>query len=187
MKRFALVMLLFCTSTANAADTVGVADTKMPLDVKASQARFSVKHILIERVSGSIPIVSADIEVGADGLTPTSVDATLDPSRIDTGDSDRDGALTGSDWFDTKRFPLWTFKSDRIIANPDKTYSISGTLTIHGVGIPVTLATVLVRKAPYPLYHATTIVDRHAFGMVVTRTDPLIGNDVAIDLDIQAK
>ncbi len=186
MIRLALAFMLLCSSVASAADTIVLSNPNVPLDVKASHATFSVQHLLIEHVKGSVPIVSAAMTLAADGLTPTSVEATLNPAHIDTGDEDRDGALTGSDWFDIKKFPLWTFKSDHVVANADGSYAIAGTLKIHGVEVPVTLATSLVRKAPHPLYHATTTVDRHAFGMVVTRVDALVGSDVTISLDVQA-
>jgi polyisoprenoid-binding protein YceI len=177
-----LALMLVCTAAARAAG-----DDVRPVDVKASHAAFSVQHVLVERVTGSVPIVSGDVTVGADGAAPLAVDATLDPARVDTGDGDRDGDLVGSDWFDTKKFPLWTFKSSRVIANPDGTFAIAGILTVHGVGVPVVLATSLVHRTPHPAYHATTTVDRHAFGMVVTRTDALVGNEVDIVIDAQTK
>jgi polyisoprenoid-binding protein YceI len=182
MKRFFfLIVLVACGSGAWAAD-----DTRA-VDVKASHATFAVQHALIERVTGSVPIVSANVTVGADGTTPAAVDATLDPAHINTGDGDRDGDLIGSDWFDTKKYPLWTFKSSHVAANPDGTFAIAGVLTVHGVGVSVTLTASLVHGAPHPAYHAVTMVDRHAFGMVVTRTDALVGNDVTILLDVQTK
>lgn len=143
--------------------------------------------MLIERVNGDVPIVSGSVGVAADGVTPTTVDAALDPAHINTGDSDRDGDLTGTDWFDTKAFPRWTFKSDRIETNAEGTYSVRGILTIHGTPVPVTLATTLVHGAPHPAYRATAKIDRHAFGMTVTRTDALIGNEIEIELDVQTK
>jgi polyisoprenoid-binding protein YceI len=187
MKRLVFALLLVCLSAASAAETVELSGATLPLDVKASRAKFNVQHLLIEHVSGSVPIVSAEITLGADGVSPVAVNATLDPTHINTGDEDRDGAITGSDWFDTKKFPLWTFTSDHVAKNPDGTYGISGTLTIHGVAVPVTLLTTLVQASPRPRYHATVTVDRHAFGMVVTRVDALVGKDVTIDLDVQVK
>ena len=177
--RFLLAALLLCTAVAQASD-----DT-LTVEVKASRATFFVRHALIQRVTGTVPIVAAEVAVGADGTTPVAVDATLDPARIDTGDGDRDGDLTGPDWFDTKRFPRWTFKSNRSVAKSDGTYAVYGILTVHGVGVPVILATSLVRGTPHPAYHATTTVDRHAFGMVVTRTDALVGTEITIVLDVQ--
>jgi hypothetical protein len=49
------------------------------------------------------------------------------------------------------------------------------------------LTTTLVKTGTHLSYHATTTVDRHAFGMVVTRVDGLVGKDVSIVLDVQAK
>jgi polyisoprenoid-binding protein YceI len=184
MKRylFFVLFLLACGAAARAAD-----DTRA-VDVKASHATFAVVHALIERVTGSVPIVAANVTLGADGGgTPIAVDATLDPAHINTGDGDRDGDLVGSDWFDTKKFPLWTFRSSRVTPNADGTFSIAGVLTVHGVGVPVTLAASLVHGGAHPAYHATTTVDRHAFGMVVTRTDVLVGNEITIVLDVQTK
>jgi polyisoprenoid-binding protein YceI len=179
--RSLILLVLACTTVARAADDAVTVDTK------ASRATFAVQHVLIERVTGTVPIVSAQLTVGADGATPTAVEATLDPSRINTGDGDRDGDLVGSDWFDTKKFPRWTFKSERVATNPDGTFAIAGVFTAHGVGVPVTLATSLVHGAPHPAYHATATVDRHAFGMVVTRTDALVGNTITITIDVLTK
>jgi polyisoprenoid-binding protein YceI len=182
MKRVFFVICLFVSGAA-----AGAADEARPVDVKASHATFAVQHALIERVTGSVPIVSADVVVAADGTTPTAVDATLDPAHINTGDGDRDGDLVGSDWFDTKKFPLWTFKSNRVTPGADGTFAVAGVLTVHGVGVPVSLTTMLVHGAPHPAYHAVTTVDRHAFGMVVTRTDALVGTQISIVLDVQTK
>jgi polyisoprenoid-binding protein YceI len=182
MRRLFFVPLFVCATFGPAA-----ADQTLTVDVKASRATFTVAHVLIEKVHGNVPIVSADIVVGPDGTTPSAVDATLDPARIDTGDSDRDGDLIGSDWFDTRKFPLWTFKSTHVAPNSGGTFTIAGELTVHGVGVPVALTASLVRGGAHPAYRAVTTVDRHAFGMNVTRTDALVGNEVSVVLDIQTK
>jgi polyisoprenoid-binding protein YceI len=180
-RSFFVMFALACGAAAQAAD-----DSRA-VDVKASHATFAVQHALIERVTGSVPIVAANVTLSANGTTPVAVDATLDPAHINTGDGDRDGDLIGSDWFDTKKFPLWTFKSSRVTPNADGTFGIAGVLTVHGVGVPITLAGSLVHGEPHPAYHATATVDRHAFGMVVTRTDALVGNEITIVLDVQTK
>ena len=182
MRRLVFVLLFACATFGPAA-----ADQTLTVDVKASRATFTVTHVLIEKVNGNVPIVSADVMVGPDGATPSAVDATLDPARIDTGDSDRDGDLIGSDWFDTGKFPLWTFNSTHVTPNAGGTFTIAGVLTIHGVGVPVVLTASVVHGGGHPAYHAVTTVDRHAFGMHVTRTDALVGNEVSIGLDIQTK
>jgi polyisoprenoid-binding protein YceI len=170
-----------------AAATLGatIVASTLPIDTHASHATFSVAHVLIQNVTGRIPIVSGSIETMSDGTTPEAVQATLDPRHIDSGDSDRDGDLQGPDWFDTAHYPQWTFASTSIRTTGPGAYDIAGTLTIHGVGAPIDLITTLVHGGPHPAYRAVTHVDRHAFGMTKTRVDGLVGSDVTIVLDIR--
>jgi polyisoprenoid-binding protein YceI len=151
------------------------------IDPAHSRASFSVSHVMVARVTGTVPIVAGTITLAPDGVTPVAVNAVLDPRRLSTGDPDRDGDLQGDGWFDSKKFSTWNFKSDAVTLGPNATLSIAGTITIHGVTRPVTLA---VTVAPAMGYHATAHLDRHQFGMKAGRMDSLIGSDVTIDLDI---
>lgn len=182
--RLGLVLAIFASACALPRVASG-ADQPRAIDVRASHAIFSVQHLLVQRVSGQLPIVAGTVDLASDGFTPTAVKATLDARRIDTGDGDRDGDLQGTDWFDTRRYPLWTFVSSHIETTAPGAFLIGGMLTIHGMSTPVTLATTLVRDAGSSTYHALAHVDRHLFGMVVTRADGMIGSDVTIVLDIR--
>ena len=157
--------------------------TVAPIDAAHSRAEFAVQHIFIARVRGSVPIVSGSVTLGDDG--PTEVQATLDPKGLSTDDRDRDGDLQGPDWFDTKNFPTWQFKSTRVVPGKDGAFSLEGDLTIHGVTQPVVLQVTTLRTLPHPAYRAVGHVDRHAFGMKMTRSDGLIGTDVELTLDVQ--
>jgi polyisoprenoid-binding protein YceI len=163
------------------------ANTVRTIDPRASRATFTVGHLLVDRVRGRIPIAVGSVELGVDGTTPVAIDATLDPKRIDSGDGDRDGSLQGSDWFDTKRFPTWTFHSTQIAPADGGGFAVEGLLTIHGTSVPVHLAVSVTNGPSGPVYHAVTHVDRHAFGMAVTRFDAAIGSDIAIDLDVRLR
>jgi polyisoprenoid-binding protein YceI len=179
-KKMMVAGLLMGSLTA-AFGSIACAD-ELKIDAAHSHANFSVNHVMIERVTGTVQIVSGTITTGPDGVTPAAVSAVLDPRRLSTGDPDRDGDLQGDGWFDTKKFPTWDFKSSAITPGPNGTFTIAGTLTIRGVGQPVTLLTTVV---PHKGYRAVTHVDRHAFGMKIGRTDSLVGTDVTINLDIQ--
>jgi len=61
------------------------------------------------------------------------VTAVLDATRIRTGDDDRDGVLQTPDWFDTAKFPTWTFTSTKISPSGSDAFSMDGLLTMHGV------------------------------------------------------
>jgi polyisoprenoid-binding protein YceI len=150
----------------------------------ASTATFSVEHIYVERVNGSVPIVQGEIYLQQGTVIPLGVYAVLDPTKIKTGEDDRDGALQSPDWFDTKKFPTWTFQATKIVPSGTSAFSLDGTLTIHGVARTEHLDVTVSGTPEHPHYHAVGKIDRHAFGMHVTRLDPVVGNDVDVALDV---
>jgi polyisoprenoid-binding protein YceI len=163
------------------------ADDVRAIDTTHSKVAFALGHLYVTRVTGDLPITAGTVTVPADSLVPSAVNATLDPRRIKTGDDDRDGELQGTDWFDTKRFPAWTYRSTRIAPGPNGSFSVEGTLTVRGVGAPLLLTGTATGTPSKPLYHAVGHVDRHAFGMPPTRTDALVASDVEITLNVMLK
>ena len=162
-------------------------DDMRSIDLAKSQAKFSVQHIFVETVTGTVPISSGSVELATGSSVPVSIKAKLDPSRIKTGEDDRDGALQTSDWFDTKKFPAWTFVSSKITPGAGGAFGVDGMLTIHGVSVAEHLDVTTTGDTTHPAYNAVGHIDRHAFGFAVTRLDPVIGNPVAIDLHIELK
>jgi polyisoprenoid-binding protein YceI len=154
------------------------------IDAAASKAHFSIAHIFVERVTGTIPISSGTVELAAGSPVPLSVTAVLDPAKIQTGDSDRDASLGSPDYFDVKAYPTWTFASTKISASGPSAFGMDGTLTIHGVARPEHLEVTVAGTAAAPLYHAVGRIDRHAFGMKGARLDPVIGDSADVTLDI---
>jgi polyisoprenoid-binding protein YceI len=152
-----------------------------------SHVDFSVTHVYVEHVNGSVPIIAATVLLPPGSLVPTSILATLDPKHIETHDPDRNGVLQGPEWFDTKRFPIWNFTSTKITAKADGSgFIVEGTLTIHGATQPATLDATTI-PGRNPRVHAVGHVDRHAFGMRVTPMDGTIGGDVEFSMDIELR
>ncbi len=156
------------------------------IDPAKSAVHFSVEHIFVEHVTGSVPVVRGTIDIPSGSGVPAKIDAVLDATRIKTGDDDRDGVLQTADWFDTETYPTWTFTSTRIVDAPDG-FGVDGLLTVHGVTQPEHLDVTISGDATHPAYHAVGRIDRHAFAMSKTRLDPVIGNPVDIVLDIRVK
>ena len=73
----------------------------LAIDPAKSNVTFSVQHIFVERVNGSLPVLSGTIDLAEDSLVPSSVTAVLDATKLKTGDPDRDGVMGTPDWFDT--------------------------------------------------------------------------------------
>jgi polyisoprenoid-binding protein YceI len=157
------------------------------IDAAKSKASFSVPHVFVDRVTGTVPIVGGTVVLAPDSAIPVSVTADLDPSKIASGDRDRDAALMSADFFDVKADPLWTFTSTKITPAGTTAFGIDGTLTMHGVSVIEHLDATIRGDAAHRLYHAVGHIDRKAFHMSVTRLDPVIGNVVDVTLDIDLK
>jgi polyisoprenoid-binding protein YceI len=169
-------------SMARADDTVARA-----IDVVKSKATFGVQHIYVTHVNGTVPIIGGTVTLPANGTLPVAVTAELDPSKVKSGDPDRDGALVSPDFFDVKAFPTWTFTSTKITPVTATAFGVDGALTLHGVTVPEHLDVTVQGDATHPIYHAVGHIDRQAFHMSVTRLDPVIGKIVDVTLDIVLK
>ena len=154
------------------------------IDPAHSHAQFSVSHIWVERVTGTVPIVRGSVMLAEGSAIPTEVTAVLDATRLLTDEPDRDRALKSPDFFNTDKFPQWTFASTKVVPASARAFEVDGNLTIHGVARLEHMNVTVSGTPADPVYHAITQIDRHAFGMAVTRLDPTIGGTVDVTLDV---
>jgi polyisoprenoid-binding protein YceI len=178
----AAVAFVAAIACARAADGVPHA-----IDPVKSKVAFSVAHIFVERVTGTIPIAGGTLVIAPDTVIPTSLSAELAAANVKSGDGDRDASLQSPDFFDAKEFPTWTFVSTKITPLNATSFGVDGTLTIRGTPQPQHLDVSVHGDALHPLYHAVGHVDRKAFHMPITRLDPVIGATVDITLDVVTK
>ena len=166
---------------------LGATPTSRPIDVAKSHASFSIAHIWVERVKGTVPIVAGSVTLAPGSTIPTSATAVFDAARIATDEPDRDRALESPDFFDAAKFPTWTFTSTKIVAKRGNEFEMDGDLTLHGVTQPEKLNVTVSGSVALPVYHAVGQIDRRAFGMAITRLDPTIGTtaDITIDVTLQ--
>lgn len=85
-------------------------------------------------------------------------------------------------FLDVKRFPAWTFASTRIVPEKLRAFGMDGNLTVHGVTQPEHLEVTVSQGPAGTVYRASAQIDRHAFGMPITRLDPVIGSSVDVTL-----
>lgn len=180
--RFAVTFALSAAALGGVA--LGDDSTPHAIDVARSRATFTISHVFVEHVSGSIPIISGTVTLRPGSAIPVSVVAVLNPGKVSSGDPDRDASLASPDFFDARKFPTWTFASSKITPHGKDGFGVDGTLTLHGATEPEHLEVNVVPDPAHIAYHATGEVDRRGFGMAVTRLDPVIGTTAAIVLDI---
>jgi polyisoprenoid-binding protein YceI len=157
------------------------------VDLTASKVQFSIQHIFVQHVIGTVPILSGSVILSGDAAIPSSVQAVLDATKVSTDDPDQTSCIRSADYFDVKQFPSWTFTSTKITPHGAAAFGMDGTLTIHGVAQPEHLDVTIGGDASHPTYHAVGEIDRHAFGMKGTRLDPVIGGTADVTLDITLK
>jgi polyisoprenoid-binding protein YceI len=177
-----------------AALTATAAASTISGDPGHSSAQFSVKHLAITTVTGTIPVLAWSATT-TPALIPDSIVATLDAKSIDTRNSDRDKDLRGNAWLNVDKYPTITFKSMKIVPGPNNTFKATGDLTINGITKPATLdgefegSVVDGYGNKRAGYTATTTVDRRDFGLNFGVTTPggslVVGNNVT--LTIQAE
>lgn len=191
---FCSVVLFASTALAGP----GVSSTRfadMPAGAYVSdQAHTSVTAKLLHLgfSSYTLRFDKVDAQFHFDPAAPATsrIVVSIDPASIDTGSKGFDAQLTGKDWFDAADYPTISFTSDSIDPGDGQRGTVTGTLTIHGVSKPVTLAVTfngvggdLIPFVTRVGFSATTTIKRSDFGL--TRFPGLVGDDVQLDVEIE--
>ncbi len=165
--------------------------TTYQLDPTHTYPSFAVDHfggVSIWR--GKFTKSSGSVTLDVAKKTGT-VDVSIDPTSIDTGNTLLDQNLRGKDGFDTKAFPSVTYKGDRIEFDGDRPAEVVGALTLHGVTRPVNLKIESFKCIVNPYFkrevcgvEASAQFNRADFGIDVGRK---LGFDMATKLQIQAE
>ncbi len=111
--------------------TQDIASGTWAIEPAHSEVGFTVRHLGLSKVRGRFNSFTGTVQVGADATT-TSVTAEVDLSSVDTNNTDRDGHLRSSDFFNAEADPKMTFVSTAVTAD-----SLAGNLTINGVTKPI--------------------------------------------------
>ncbi|MFM0309047.1 YceI family protein [Paraburkholderia sp. RL17-383-BIF-A] len=80
-----------------------------------------------------------------------TVDVTVDPASIDTGNSKLDEHLKTDALFDVAKYPSVTYKGTEIKFDGDKPVEVIGNLTMHGVTKPLNLKIESFKCMPHPV------------------------------------
>jgi polyisoprenoid-binding protein YceI len=165
------------------------------IDPNHSRITFSVRH-LFSKVPGNFDTFTGTIRFDPDDPSSASTQVEIDAKSVDTKVERRDDDLRSPNFFDVEKYPTITFTSTGVKDLGGGKLQVAGTLTMHGVTKPVTLATTVLGSGPAMNgqvragFEATTTLDRKEYGIVWNRQldqgGMLLGDDVAIELDIEA-
>jgi polyisoprenoid-binding protein YceI len=166
------------------------------IDTNHSSAGFSVKHMMVSTVRGTLGPIKGTIVYDGKSVESITADVTIDVTAINSGSASRDRDLKGEGFFDVVRYPTATFKSRRVEAAGPGRFKLVGDLTLHGVAKEVTLNV----EGPSPAVKnqqgglkvgasATTMLNRRDFGLQynsMVEAVPVVGDEVQVTIDIEA-
>ena len=111
-------------------------------------------------------------------------------TSIDTDNDRRDDHLRSADFFDAEKYPSITFQSTSFEKTGDKTFKLTGDLSMHGVTKPVTLEGtvngIITDQRSQKLkagLKLTGTVDRLEFG--VGSDTPTLGDEVELTIHLE--
>jgi polyisoprenoid-binding protein YceI len=103
------------------------------VDKAQAKLGFTITHMMVSDVEGWFKSFDAKITSTKDDFSDAVVELTADVSSINTDNDQRDKHLKSPDFFDVEKYPTITFKSKSFKKVDDKSYKITGDLTMHGV------------------------------------------------------
>jgi polyisoprenoid-binding protein YceI len=165
------------------------------IDLAHSNVTFSVKHMMVTTVRGSLKISDGTLDFDPEHPDRSRVAVQLDAASIDTGAEGRDAHLRSADFLDVEAFPTIEFRSTRVERH-GADYRIHGELTLHGETRPVTLEAEYAGVVPNlqggrrAAFSATTRINREEFGLrwnvALEQGGWLVGKELKIEIDLAA-
>jgi polyisoprenoid-binding protein YceI len=165
------------------------------IDPSHTAVNFSVKHMMLSTVRGSLGKVRGRIELDPEHPEQGDFEVAAAIKGLTTGDEKRDGHLQSADFFDAEKYPEVTFKSNAIFPKRDGHYTASGDLTIRDVTRPASFDIELIgvvengQGGRHLGAAATITIDRGDFGLTWNMPIPngvLVGEKVKIEIDLEA-
>ena len=178
------VLFLFA-ACANAEGT-----EKFSLDPQHSSVRWEISHFGFSSPSGKW-LANGTLDLDEKNPANSRIDVTIDVADLITGIPELDKHLRGALFFDTEKYPIATFVSDKIKVTGKDTAQVQGNLTLRGITKPVTLDVKLNKYAKNPIndkqtagFSATATLKRSDFGMKTLL--PGLGDKVKLTIEVEA-
>ena len=172
-------------AAADQAATAAPALTVCTVDDTHSLALFRVHHNGAGQFWGRFNDVTGNFTFESGKAEGMKFDITIKTESVDTGVEGLNKHLRSPDFFGAKDFPTMTFKSTGAKKTGEKTFDVTGDLTMHGVTKSIVAAVEFtgmanMGKATSAGFEATFTVKRSDFGMKYGVEKGAIGDDVKV-------
>jgi polyisoprenoid-binding protein YceI len=166
------------------------------IDQAHSSVSFTVRHMVVSKVRGSFAELEGVIKYLPEDPTSSSVQVTIKPESINTGDEKRDAHLRNPDFFDVEKYPEMTFASSNVGTSGDG-FVLTGVLTMHGVSREVEIPFKVNGPIQDPWGNTRMGVeaepitlDRKDFGLTYNRAleggGLVVGDEITVEIALEA-
>ncbi len=180
---FAFALVFAGVSQASAA--------KYKVDEAHAFTVFKIMHLGIAPAYGMFVKTGGSLDFDAANLGAAKITIDIDPNSVFTGNKKRDDHLKAPDFFDVKQFPKAGFVSTAWKKTGDKTFEVTGNLTLHGQTKPVTATVTKTGEGKDPWgndrvgMEANFTIDRTAFGINWGADNGALGKEVQLMVSIE--
>jgi polyisoprenoid-binding protein YceI len=165
------------------------------LDPEHLTIAFLVEHLGYAKALGKFLSASGGYTFDAETGELSDVRVTVATMSVDTDHEARDRHLRSDDFLESEAHPEMTFTANGARRTGERTFEIDGELTLLGVSRPLVLEAVWNKSAPYPIPPRTEVMgvsargrlERSAFGMSYGVADGLVGDEVEIVIELEAR
>ncbi|HVW98491.1 MAG TPA: YceI family protein [Mucilaginibacter sp.] len=176
MKKFLLpVSLIFIICTAF---------TRINSTVVRSAITFKIRNLGIN-VDGSFSGLQADVHFDPSDPSSATIEASVDASTVNTGNSSRDEHLRSEDYFDAAHYPKITLKSVSIKHRSGDKYTGQFNLTIKGNTQSVEIPFTFSRSGDNSAFKGSFKINRRDFS--VGGSSLILSDDVTVNIDAEVK
>ncbi|PTQ95558.1 polyisoprenoid-binding protein YceI [Mucilaginibacter yixingensis] len=175
MKRlfFALILLL---------PAISMAQTKY--NVTSSSVTYVVKNLGINTGGGFGGLQTASIVFDKQHLDASSIQATVDVKKLDSGIDSRDEHMKGADFFDVEHYPTITIKSVSFKQKGGNKFVGVFDLTLKATTKRIEIPFTLTDTGSNAVFQGSFKINRMDYG--VGGSTLTLSNDVTIAVNIQA-
>ena len=138
---------------------------------------------------GSFEAFSATIRFDENDLPASRAAVSIDMASVRTGNSQRDDAVKGQDWFDVATYPKAQFETKAFRRVGGNRYEADAVLTIRNASKPVALTFALTKVGDATRAAGDLIINRTVFGVGQGQwaSAQLVAHEVTIRFDLLAR
>jgi polyisoprenoid-binding protein YceI len=190
--RFGAAFVLACVAATSATNA---APGMYEIDPEHATVAFFVAHIGYAKVLGRFTAVHGTFEFEEETGELNDVAVTVAAASVTTDHEARDRHVRESDFLDAEQFPEIVFTAARAQRTGERMFEITGELTLLGNARPLVLQATLNKSAEYPIGDRAHVLgvsargrlSRSEFGMTYGVANDLVGDEVEIIIEIEAR